>query len=97
VEPAAHPPRRAADPRWRQADRSRGRRGHPGEDVGERQMRAAAALVLVALADEEEGAVVRVIAEQAEVRTGPGFAYRAIYTAVRGETLKAEKRATQDY
>jgi hypothetical protein len=60
-----------------------------------------AALLGLALAGrahaDEEGAVVRVIAEQAEVRTGPGFAYRAVYTATRGETLKAEARATQDY
>jgi hypothetical protein len=60
-----------------------------------------AALVLLAAARparaEEEGAVVRVIAEEAEVRTGPGFAYRAIYTATRGETLKADARASRDY
>jgi hypothetical protein len=65
-------------------------------------MKGAVAIVLLAalagLAHaEEEGAVVRVIAEEAEVRTGPGFAYRAIYTATRGETLKAEKRASHDY
>jgi len=70
--------------------------------VGDRKMKAlCCAAVVMALTGtaraEEEGAVVRVIAEQAEVRTGPGFAYRAIYTAVRGETLKAEARATQDY
>jgi hypothetical protein len=50
----------------------------------------------VARADEE-GAVVRVIAEEAEVRTGPGFAYRTIYVAARGETLRAQARASQDY
>jgi hypothetical protein len=46
---------------------------------------------------QDEGAVVRVIAEEAEVRTGPGFAYRAVYTATRGETLKADSRASRDY
>jgi hypothetical protein len=46
---------------------------------------------------EEEGAVVRIIAEEAEVRTGPGFAFRVVYTASRGETLRAERRASRDY
>jgi hypothetical protein len=46
---------------------------------------------------EEEGAVVRIIAEEAEVRTGPGFAFRVVYTATRGETLRAERRASRDY
>jgi len=44
-----------------------------------------------------EGAVVRVISEEAEVRTGPGFAYRTVYVATRGETLRAEARASRDY
>jgi hypothetical protein len=64
-------------------------------------VKPAALLVLLALASparaEDEGAVVRVIAEEAEVRTGPGFAYRSIYVASRGETLRAEARASQDY
>jgi hypothetical protein len=46
---------------------------------------------------EEEGAVVRVIAEEAEVAHGPGFAYRTVYVATRGETLKADARASRDY
>jgi hypothetical protein len=50
----------------------------------------------VARADEE-GAAVRVIAEEAEVHTGPGFAYRTVYVAARGETLRAEARASRDY
>lgn len=41
--------------------------------------------------------VVRVIAEQAEVRTGPGFGYRAVYAAARGETLRAVARATREH
>jgi hypothetical protein len=45
----------------------------------------------------EEAAVVRVIAEEAEVRTGPGFAFRTVYLATRGETLRARARASRDY
>jgi hypothetical protein len=62
---------------------------------------AAAVLLWSAAARAEEpagqGAVVRVIAEQAEVRTGPGFAFRTIYVATRGETLQADQRASRDY
>jgi hypothetical protein len=50
-----------------------------------------------ARAQDEEGAAVRVIAEEAEVHTGPGFAYRTVYVATRGETLRAEARASRDY
>jgi hypothetical protein len=72
--------------------------------VGERAVSARLLLVAllltapagISLADEE-GAVVRVIAEEAEVRTGPGFAYRTVYLAARGETLRAERRASRDY
>lgn len=46
---------------------------------------------------EEQGAVVRVIADEAEVRTGPGFAYRVVYLAARGEILRAQARASRDY
>jgi hypothetical protein len=65
-------------------------------------MKAALLVVVVlsaplARAAEEEGAVVRVIAEEAEIRTGPGFAYRTVYLATRGETLRAERRASRDY
>jgi hypothetical protein len=63
------------------------------------------ALVLVALAAmvgphtarAETTLVVRVLSESAEVRTGPGFAYRAIYVAREGETLPAVDRAPSDY
>jgi hypothetical protein len=54
-------------------------------------------VVTAARAADDEGAVVRVIAEEAEVRTGPGFAYRTVYLATRGETLHAERRASRDY
>lgn len=60
-----------------------------------------ALVALVALSPaaraEEATGVVRVISEGAEVRTGPSFTYRAIYTAERGETLQAIGRATKDF
>jgi hypothetical protein len=46
---------------------------------------------------DDDGAVVKVIAEEAEIRTGPSFAYRTVYVAARGETLRAERRASRDY
>jgi len=49
------------------------------------------------LSDTGVEAVVRVIAETAEVRTGPSFTYRAIYAAARGEVLQAVARAPGDY
>jgi len=57
---------------------------------------------LSAQADDEPNTaqpwgVVRVIAESAEVRTGPGFSYRAIHVAPRGETMTAVARANRDY
>jgi hypothetical protein len=48
-----------------------------------------------ARADEE--ALVRVLAEQAAVHTGPGFGYRVVYVASRGEVLPAIGRATHDH
>jgi hypothetical protein len=42
----------------------------------------------------DEG-LVRVIAEQAGVHTGPGFAYRIVYTANRDEVLPVIERATR--
>jgi hypothetical protein len=48
-----------------------------------------------ARADEE--ALVRVIAEQAQVHTGPGFGYRVVYLANRDEVLPAIGRATNDH
>lgn len=46
---------------------------------------------------ERPWGVVRVIAELAEVRTGPGFTYRSVYVAPRGETLTAVERANRDF
>lgn len=57
----------------------------------------AAALIAVgagaARADDE--ALARVLAEQANVHTGPGFAYRVIYVATRDEVLPVIERATR--
>ena len=44
-------------------------------------------------AQAAQGLAVRVLSEAAEVRTGPSFAYRAVYVAARGETLDAVDRA----
>jgi hypothetical protein len=47
----------------------------------------------VAQADEE--GLVRVIAEQADVHTGPGFSYRTVYVATRDEVFPVIERATR--
>ncbi len=44
-----------------------------------------------------EDAMVRVLSEQAQVHTGPGFGYRVVYVAQRGEVLRAVERATRGY
>ena len=43
----------------------------------------------------DEDALVRIIAEQADVHTGPSFAYRVVYVATRGEVLPVIERATR--
>jgi hypothetical protein len=43
----------------------------------------------------DDDGLVRVIAEQAGVHTGPGFAYRIVYTATRDEVLPVIERATR--
>ena len=62
---------------------------------------AAAAFLLVGLvataARAEDQALVRVVAEQAAVRTGPGFAYRVVHVANLGDVLTAVGRATNDH
>ena len=62
---------------------------------------AAAAFLLVVLvataARAEDQALVRVVAEQAAVRTGPGFAYRVVHVANLGDVLTAVGRATNDH
>jgi len=65
-------------------------------------MRAAAlaALLLVSLAAvarADDRALVRVIAEEAQVHTGPGFGFRVVYRARSGEVLPAIGRATHDH
>jgi hypothetical protein len=58
----------------------------------------ATAVVLAApAARAEDEALVRVIAEEAGVHTGPGFGYRVIYVAKRDEVLPAIGRATNDH
>jgi Bacterial SH3 domain len=55
-----------------------------------------ATLSTSARADDDE-ALVRVIAEEAGVHTGPGFGYRVVYVAKRDEVLPAIGRATNDH
>jgi hypothetical protein len=57
----------------------------------------AALLGVARLARAEDQALVRVIAEEADVRTGPGFAFRSVYRAKMGEVLPAIGRATHDH
>jgi hypothetical protein len=59
----------------------------------------AAALSLLALERSTRAgdeALVRVLAEEANVHTGPGFSFRVIYVAPRGEVLPAIGRSTID-
>jgi Bacterial SH3 domain len=59
----------------------------------------AGALVAAAAPDAhaDDEALVRVLAEQAAVHTGPGFGYRVIYVAARGDVLPALGRAPADH
>lgn len=56
---------------------------------------AAALLALVGAARADDEALVRVLAEQAQVHTGPGFAFRVVYLAARGEVFPVVERATR--
>jgi hypothetical protein len=47
------------------------------------------------VAHAEDEALARVLAEQANVHTGPGFSYRVIYVASRDEVLPVVERATR--
>jgi hypothetical protein len=58
---------------------------------------AAAVVAMAAPARAEESTVVRVLSESAEIRTGPGFSYRAIYVAAQGETFPVVDRAAGAY
>ncbi|MEP6652590.1 MAG: SH3 domain-containing protein [Myxococcales bacterium] len=79
---------------------------------GYREMRARCCLLLlatavaaallggvagVAHAADDEDTLARVIAEEAAIHTGPGFAYRTVYVATRGEVLPVLERATRDH
>ena len=55
------------------------------------------AAALASPARAEDQALVRVIAEAASVRTGPGFGYRSVYRANQGEVLTVIGRATKDH
>jgi hypothetical protein len=77
-------------------------RGRPGRATGTGTGSAAALAALVtvlaaARAVAAEEVLLRVLSEAADVRTGPGFAYRAVYVARRGETLPAVDRAAGAY
>jgi len=67
-------------------------------------MRLAAALVVfvavaatAAGARADDAALVRVISEEAQVHTGPGFGFRTVYRARQGEVLPAIGRASHDH
>jgi hypothetical protein len=59
------------------------------------------ALVLASMvstsAHADDTAMVRVIAEQAQVHTGPGFGFRVVYVAKMNEVLPAIGRASHDH
>jgi hypothetical protein len=56
-----------------------------------------ATVVAAPAARADDEALVRVIAEEAGVHTGPGFGYRVVYVAKRDEVLPAIGRATNDH
>ncbi|HEX3901720.1 MAG TPA: SH3 domain-containing protein [Polyangia bacterium] len=60
---------------------------------------ACLAIVLLASVEAraEDAALVRVIAEEAQVHTGPGFAFRVVYRAKLNEVLPAIGRASHDH
>ncbi len=65
-----------------------------------RRLAVAAVLAVVLTASTaraDDQALVRVIAEAASVRTGPGFGYRVVYRANLGEVLTVIGRATHDH
>ena len=55
------------------------------------------ALLLLSSLARGDDLMVRILADRASVHTGPGFSYRTIYTAERGEVLRAVERATRGY
>jgi len=70
--------------------------------MGHAAVRSAALAVLLllaiaAVARADDRALVRVIAEEAQVHTGPGFGFRVVYRARAGEVLPAIGRASHDH
>src|SRR5207248_1109190 len=60
--------------------------------------RCAALLLVAALAGRADAdAYLRVIAQKASVRTGPGNGYREIFVAERNQVLPVLERGTRDY
>ena len=98
-------PGRPEGPRRRQADRAGRPRGDPHQDVdlcsrdppSGRGCRRRSPPRWPSPARAEDQALVRVIAEAASVRTGPGFGYRSVYRANQGEVLTVIGRATHDH
>jgi hypothetical protein len=70
-----------------------------GRATGAAIVAAAVSLAVLAPrpAHAEETALVRVIAEEAQVHTGPGFGFRVVYTAKLNEVLPAIGRASHDH
>jgi len=58
---------------------------------------AAAAVSTTAIASAAADAYVRVLSDQAPVRTGPDATYRTVYLAPRGEVLEVLERGSRDY
>ena len=54
-------------------------------------------LAIASVARADDRALVRVIAEEAQVHTGPGFGFRVVYRARSGEVLPAIGRASHDH
>lgn len=75
----------------------------PVNTAGRRAVRALAIVLATVgalvggqgVAHAEDEALARVLAEQANVHTGPGFSYRVIYVANRDEVLPVVERATR--
>ena len=53
--------------------------------------------LLTSPARADDRALVRVIAEEAQVHTGPGFAFRVVYSAKLNEVVPAIGRASHDH
>ena len=74
--------------------------GEPAVRAGALLCAAAAVAIVLARAGAaraDDQALARVIAEEASIRTGPGFGYRAVYRAHAGEVLTVIGRASHDH